>query len=342
MKALLQLPAVAKDGMFPVIVGRPWPNAKHLVSAWNKVSESVDGRRYALDLDRTRDGSGGNFPAHVDFNALFNRSGGYANYYGLVSTLPNVVPVLRVDDVGSSNFFAQAEHVYRLDRGLVVRLEFGRIQDPIALVESVYEVLQLGSDVNFVIDAGWAPHDLISHELWAAPIIRRITEFQPEAEIVVAGSSFPDQFTNLGIRGVISVAERRLYSVLKRRFNAANLIYGDWGSTRPPKESTPMTNVPRIDLPTPNEWVAFRRDKDTNADEDYVAIARRVMRDSAWPRDLSIWGTYMISSTAQDLPEAIRGAGTATAVRVNVHLHQQRFFDTPDVVSDGDEPYTDT
>ena len=339
MKALLQLPAVAKDGMFSIIVGRPWPNARQLTSTWNKVAESADGRRYALDLDRTRDRAGGNLPAHADFNALFSQQGGYANYYNLIESLSNAVPVLRLGHFGSRDFLTQAEHIHRVDRGLVVRLEHGLVQDALAVVDATYQVLQVGNDVNFVIDAGWAPRDLLSHEVWAASIVGRIIQHQPEAEIVIAGSSFPDQFDRLGKRGVINVAERRLYAAVKRRFNAANLVYGDWGSTRPSRESTPMINVPRIDLPNRNDWVAFRRDND--ADEDYMSIARRVMQDSVWPRDLNIWGTYMITSTAQSLPEGIRSAGTAAAVRVNIHLHQQRFFDTPGIVSDGDEPYTD-
>ena len=341
MRALLQLPTVTKDGMFPVIVGRPWPNAKRLINAWNKVTESVEGRRYALDLDRTRDGAVGNHPAHAEFNALFSANDGYINYYGALDTLPNAVPVLRLGDVGSREFFRQADHIHRLDRGLVVRLELNYIQNPMAVVDYVYRELQAGNDVTFVIDAGWSPQDLLTHELRAAPIIRRITELQPEAEIVIAGSSFPDQFANQGVRFATSVAERRLYSALKRRFNAANLIYGDWGSTRPPRESTPMTSVPRIDLPTPNEWISFRQDKDPTSDYGFNAIARRVTRDVAWPRDLDIWGTYMINSTAEDLPEGIKSPTTAAAARMNIHLHRQTFFDVPNVTSDRDEPYTD-
>ncbi|KRB79868.1 hypothetical protein ASE00_19420 [Sphingomonas sp. Root710] len=102
-----------------------------------------------------------------------------------------------------------------------------------------------------------------------------------------------------------------------------------------------MRNVPRIDLPTSNQWITFRRDKDLEDNEDYTDIAQRVIDDSEWPANLNIWGTYTISWTASGEPGAIRSPATAAAARINIHLHQQAFFGANNVVIDGDEPFTD-
>ncbi len=58
IKALSKLPAATKDRLFPLIIARPWPNAKHLDRTWEKVGEAMGNRRYALDLDRTKRNSG--------------------------------------------------------------------------------------------------------------------------------------------------------------------------------------------------------------------------------------------------------------------------------------------
>lgn len=333
-KALFHLPAATKDRIFPVLVGRPWPNAKALTRAWEKIGEAMGGRRFALDLDGTKYRAGGATPAAAEFDALFDPGNGYENYYGELVEVPLAVPVMRIADGSIQQLDAQVEHVDALDRGVVLRLQYGCVTRPAELVRQVLDRVE---DVAVVIDAGWSS-DLLGREAWASTIIGAITEVQPEAEIILSGSSFPDSFTSVGHRGEVDVVERGLHARLTRRHNAARIVYGDWGSTRPPAtESVPMRNIPRIDLPTTREWICFRRD----GEEGYPEIADRLISDPEWPEQLQIWGTYTIQCTAEDLPGAIRSPGTAAAARINIHMHRQAHFDAGVVVNDGDEPFTD-
>lgn len=337
IKALAQLPAATKDRLFPLIIARPWPNAKHLARTWEKIGDAMGNRRFALDLDRTRQNSGGKLAAAAEFDELFVSRNGFANYYDAISQIAEAIPVLRLGGGEATQFDAQARHVDSLDRGLVVRIEHGAVTNPIALVEQVLGRFQ---DVSFFVDAGWS-RDILGREAWASNIVGRIARDHPEIEVVISGSSFPDSFSDIGDRGVIPVEERHLYNNLVRRHNAATLIYGDWGSTRPPWDPAPMRNIPRIDLPTPGQWISFRRDRDLDDDEDYTDIAQRVVADPDWPADLDIWGTYTIEWTASGEPGAIRSPATAAAARINIHLHRQAFFGANDIMVDGDEPFTD-
>lgn len=338
IKALAQLPAATKDRLFPLIVCRPWPNAKHLIRTWEKIGEAMGNRRFALDLDRTKRNSSGKLAAATEFDELFVSRNGFANYYDAVGSIAEAIPVLRVSGGEAAQFNAQAGHVDMLDRGLVVRIEYGVVTNPIALVEQVLGRFQ---DVSFFVDVGWS-NDILGRESWASGIVERIARDQPDIEVVVSGSSFPDSFSDIGARGVIPVGERYLYNNLVRRHNSATLIYGDWGSTRPPStQQMPMKNIPRIDLPEPSQWVSFRRDKELDDEEDYTDIAQRVVADADWPADLNIWGTYTIEWTASGEPGAIRSPATAAAARINIHLHRQAFFGANDIVVDGDEPFTD-
>lgn len=337
MKALFQLPAATKDRLLPLLIARPWPNANELVRTWEKIGEALGTRRFALDLDQSRSESDSSKPAAAQFNALFDPDTGFANYYATISDIPGAIPVLRISNGAPVEFEQQAENIEALDRGVIVRLEHGAIINPLELVDLALDRLE---DAVIVVDAGWS-NDLLGRELWASQIVERVSDIRPATELVVTGSSFPNSFVNIQARGLIPVRERFLHSNLVRRHNAANIVYGDWGSTRPPSDPVPMKNVPRIDLPTTAEWISFRQDKDDAPDEDYSDIAARVLADESWPADLDIWGTYTIECTAEGLPGAIRSPAVAAAARINIHMHRQAFFGDAGPISDGEEPFVD-
>lgn len=338
IKALFQLPAPTKDRLFPLIVARPWPNATLLDRTWEKVAEALGTRRFALDLDPTKRNSGSSKLAAAEFDRLFLEAGGFENYYAVVSQIPSAIPVLRISGGHVTQLEQQAHQIAALDRGVVVRLQYGAVTNPLALVEQVLDLFE--DDVSIFVDASWS-NDLLSREVWSSQIVQRVTDIRPETELVICGSSFPSSFVDIGDRGVNPVRERYLFDSLVRRHNAAILTYGDWGSTRPPSDPVPMKSVPRIDLPEASDWISFRRDRDLDDDEDYSDIAARVVADAAWPDDLNIWGTYIIECTADGLPGAIKSPAVAAAARINIHLHRQAFFGAAGTVSDGDEPFTD-
>lgn len=337
ISALSQLPPETKNRIFPLIVARPWQNANLLEMTWAKIYEALGNRRFALDLDLTKKNVITKRVASQEFNDLFNAANGFGAYYEQVSKLPQAIPVLRLGGVGVPQLSEQLKHVEIIDRGAVLRLEFGLVQNPSDIAVDVLKRLE---DVSIFIDVGWSRH-LLEREVWASSIIKAISDLRPEVEIVLTGSSFPDSFSSLGRRGENAIAERFLYNNLIRRHNSAVIIYGDWGSTRPPSAPIPMTPVPRIDLPTSANWISFRRDSNTPIFETYIDIARRTVSDNAWPQDIEIWGTQAIKWTAQGEPGAINSPHAASAARINIHLHQQAFFGEGGAANDTDEPFTD-
>ncbi len=331
IKALAELPEATKDLIFPLIVARPWPNAKHLRKTWEKLRAAFGTRRFALDLDPYKRSSGAAQPAAAEFDALFDHADGHRAYFEEVASIDEAIPTLQVGP--NSNVEEQLEHAQRLDRGLVLRLQYGATPTPIALARQVAGAMH---DVAIFVDLGWS-NDLLSRELWASSILEAIAEDHIEREVVVAGSSFPESFRSLA-RDEIRANERVIFDNLVQRHNAVVLTYGDWGSTRLPKESTPMGSIPpRIDLPNSREWICFRRE----GEEGFKDIAIRTVTDRSWPRDLRIWGTYQIAATAEGVPDSIKGQTKAAAARVNIHLHQQAHFGAAGNFSDRDEPFSD-
>src|SRR6202012_1730341 len=130
MKALAQLPNETKDRIFPIIVARPLGNAKHLSRTWDKVAQAFGNRHFALDLDRTKEHSSNEKPAAQEFDDLFESRDGYSNYYNAVSGINGAIPVLRIEGGTALQFERQASHVDTLDRGVIVRIEYGSITNP--------------------------------------------------------------------------------------------------------------------------------------------------------------------------------------------------------------------
>lgn len=331
MKGLRRLPEPSKDLIFPLLVARPWPNANHLSKTWEKVEEAFGARRFALDLDTFKQFSDSSKPAAAEFRALFDPAEGHQAYFEQVAELPSAVPVLQLTGGDIPDLQAQVAHATALDRGLILRVQYGRCPHPNAVLAKVFDAWP---EIVLLVDLGWAP-DVLNRELWASGLLGTIDD--PEREIVVAASSFPNSFKSKA-RDEIAVDERVIFDNLVRRHNAIRIIYGDWGSTRPPQDPMPMGGIPpRIDLPIGRQWVSFRK----NGEEDFKKIATRVVKDNAWKQTPNIWGAYQIQVTAEGADGGISGQAAAAAVRVNIHLHRQAHFGSPVVIGEGDEPYTD-
>jgi hypothetical protein len=331
MRALRELPTQTKNLIFPVIKIRPWLNSKQLQKVFEVISDSFGQRAFGLDLDETKFDPQSDKPARQQFARLFDAQGGFEAYYQCVSEAANRIPVVRRGTGVTPQMQLQLSHVQELERGVVFRIG---IASPGDYLDFAQACLDLGlENVVFVVDCGWRI-DVLGQAAACTGIVANIVGLSDEFEIVVAGSSFPDAFANVGARSSFPVNERTLFQSVRQNINQGNLFYGDWGSTRPPTDPVPMTNVPRIDVARRGEWIAWRSEDG----ESYEAIAERVVGDPAWTGETGLWGDYMIASTAAGLDPAIRAPAMAAAVRVNLHMNAQAHFDEPGGVAVEDEP----
>lgn len=105
---------------------------------------------------------------------------------------------------------------------------------------------------------------------------------------------------------------------------------------------------PRIDYPLGNDWRFIREEfedhaapKDNEREILYTAIARQMMKEEYWNSDLHVWGTQVIELTSKGDKFGINSPTKATAVRINIHLHQQLHYDSPLELMDTDEDWED-
>jgi hypothetical protein len=309
--AFRNLAEEVKSLTFPVFQARPWPNANQLDLTTTRLSEATSGYPFALGLDFDRRGHESNKPAQRDFDHLFNSRSGYRGFYEWVESIPGAVPVLQ-PSTDSNNVLLQLGQADRLDRGLVVHVTRDR---PLNILTIAGDIPPLPEDTIFVVDAGWSrSYELL--EAWAAQLISRIISVLPNAEIVVAASSFPDGFSEIVGHDVVNALEFRMYRSLRQQFNQAKLTYGDWGSTRLPQSGGGGKIPARIDIPGSGEWNIFRADPDGS--DSYGAVARAACSHTCFSQVPDCFGKRMVLNTPGE--GGVTGPVKGTEARINMHM----------------------
>lgn len=313
LNALSNVREELREGMFPILSLRPLPHAHHLSHTIDRIRESHRGR-FGLDLDFSRYGRANSLQDATEFSALFLHNDGFERYYKLVESIPEAVPVLVRYDGDCQFLDSQIDRAFEVGRGLIVRIERERFYGAHEVIE---RVIERGIDCTFIIDAGWS-RDVLLAQPWTHSLVAFISDVDPDAEIVISSSSFPNSFSHMGAKGLSTIDDRELFRRLRQSTNA-NLIYGDWGSTRRSNEATFMRAVPRIDLAHPGEWLSYRR----VGSENFEDIACRLVNDEGFAGTADCWGKSLISQVADGNPDALKGSARATAARINMHLTAQ-------------------
>jgi hypothetical protein len=311
LNAYRNLSDEAKTLSFPIFLARPWPNATHLELTKTRVLEAVDGHPFAFGLDSERQHHFNVRPAQQEFQELFVQTGGYRNYYDFVCSMPQAVPVL-MPSATSDNLLRQLGNADTANRGLIVH--FTR-ESFVPVLNLAATVPPLPHDTVFVVDAGWSRnYELL--ELWATSTLTRILSAVPNAEIVIASSSFPESFGDIVGNETVLAHEYRLFRAMRQHFNQANMTFGDWGSTRKSQEGGGGKIPARIDVPHGRGWEVFRADVDLG--EDYDDVAGAVVVHASFSATPECYGKEMIRNTPGE--GGITGPARATESRINIHL----------------------
>lgn len=346
VRALRELPDSTKDLMLPLFVLRPWPRAKSIDLAFEKMVEATGGRLFGVDLENEYPQADPEKQAQVEFDELRSPNAAFSAYYDRLSEIDGAIPVLQLTgDLGELG--EQITRINQIGRGGFARI---REDDSTAVPQILNAIADLPAhDFTIFIDAGWA-RDVLQQGNWALSIAQQFFDQEPERPIVICGSSFPMAFSKMGASAEFEINERLLFTQVRNNLNA-NLIYGDWASTRPPSyDDSIKRTVARLDVAQLSEWPIFRARKVFKENEDgdeeevwetYQEVADRLISSAYWDEVPTIWGRYALECTADDLPTSIKSPQTAAAVRINIHLHVQSHSSTPELLNETDDPYED-
>jgi hypothetical protein len=343
MNALGELPERDKDLILPAIQIRPWVGSHSFDNTVQKITDVFgDERPVIANIDADYDCADlaidGEREAITFFRSLKSPANGYENWCEFIEQNETFIPCLQIGD--STQFDAQLQRMAILQRGIVIHF----VSPVQTLTDAQLRALQNTSDNNtilFILDCGEIGYrqDLnVMVAQWIDFANRAATSI-PDCRIAFSSTSFPHDFTN--IAPSMDIKERQLYGVAlaTAQTQGWHLVYSDRGSARVHRpRGGGGVPYPRIDYPTNNQWFFFRSE---DQDGDYQPVALATIESDTWNPDLRIWGTQMIERTSQGDEFAITSPVRATAVRINIHLHQQLFHDQPENLLNTDDEWVD-
>jgi hypothetical protein len=346
VRGLRELPDSTKDLLFPVFVLRPWPRAKSIEMAFEKILEAMGGRPFGLDLESDFPTADQSKPAEVEFDELRSPDICFSAYFEKVAQIEGAVPVLRLtDDIECLK--RQIDRMAEISRGGFVRIRQSDLHFVPTVLEAIADIP--ANDFSIFIDAEWR-QDVLLQSNWVLIAAQTFFDQEPERAIIICGSSFPNSFDKMGLSKEFAINERLLFDIIRMNLNA-KLIYGDWASTRPPSYDNQIKRtVPRIDIAQSSHWPVFRSQKiiredddgdDYNDRETYKEVVDRLISSPYWDDVPEIWGRYALLCTSEDLSTSIKSPQTAAAVGVNLHMHVQAHYSTPQLLNATDDPYFD-
>lgn len=354
MVALEELPGKDKDIILPVIPLKGWSSSIKLKNSTARIKKAIGDRPWLATIDAAflRDNKEyqltGVYPREVfnEISELLDSGDGYKKWFDFLSEIQEAIPVLQLGDLSELN--NQISRMSSLSRGIAVVFSLSDIESGVcsgvigALAEHNIE------NVYIIYDIGTIGSNYCDYILEIESLVQKASEKISGAMISVSASSFPSSFAGYE-NGENPIFERRLYEKIRQDMPDVHLVYSDHGSARVEKQTGGGgIPAPRIDYPLKDDWRFIRKEfMDANDVQDaekemlYTSIAKEISQKDYWIPELRLWGTQMIELTAQGEKYGINSPQKATAVRINIHLHNQLHYHAGGDVVDTDEDWID-
>ena len=204
--------------------------------------------------------------------------------------------------------------------------------------EAIFDLFSDGiADFTVILEGGWVEKTDELEKWFRFHLSETLPMIHADVPVVISFTTLPKGYSHIDGIAKVDFDNREMFS--RFRDNRSRLVYGDWAATRP-TEYMPYARAPRdrIDFPTKDKWLFARSQRkewdfrvaarELTATEDFMASA------PPW------WGTDLIIRTAAGVTQRINSSMKNAAARVNIHLHNQAFFeDLPKQSGFFDEPY---
>lgn len=355
MTALEELPDKDKDILLPIIPLKGWVGSHNLKNTIPRIEKAIGDRHWVADIDASfiknnkQKELTGEYPREVfeEIKALLSPDNGYDNWYQYLRGFPKAIPTIQL--ANPDQVTSQINKLNSLGRGLVVKFTLEDINS-----RRYLEVLQSISELNInnvliVFDYGQINSEILTFTAAVSSVIEQAHNILPTAIITISCSSFPSSFSNKGV-GEHTIYERLLFNKVSNAHQTIKMIYSDRGGARAEKiGGGGGIPSPRIDYPLENDWRFIRKEfedfsspEEGEKEELYTLIAQKIIGADYWKENLAVWGTQVIELTSKGDMLGINSPIRATAVRINIHMHQQLYYGAPiDDLIDTDEDWED-
>jgi len=335
MAALEELYKSEKDIILPLILMKRWVGSKTIQKSMERAKKAFGDRYWVADIDPS-------FLAYAEkkitldnvtqvfqqFIELADPKNGYSNWVNFIKENKNIIPCLQLQKIDQLK--PQIDSFLALNRPIVVRLRMTGVE-PISPNDfnNIISILieKKANDVLLILDYGDLTRENLLESDKYLKLISNVNNLLPNAVIAISGTSFPYSFGSAH-KGEIPIYERQIFNRIENKSKNIKLIYSDRGSARESNfDGGNGAPPPRIDYALKNDWRFIRKglDEDKLIERDilYKDAAVEIINSDYWIDGLPAWGRQMIEKTSLGDTFGITSPQKATAVRINLHLHQQ-------------------
>jgi hypothetical protein len=185
-----------------------------------------------------------------------------------------------------------------------------------------------GRRLLVLIDCSYTPQAMENNV--SQKLLKRIENFKNglvdgRCDLAFCATSFPNNISDIGGEDYdeFRIAEVNMHDKVYSRF--PDVCYGDYGSINPKRNDNITLSrgwIPRIDVPLFDKVFYYRQRRAKRAYvETYKDVARKVVRDSKFPRELDCWGCSQINICCTLPPSS--SPNYWISVRMNIHIEQQ-------------------
>jgi hypothetical protein len=328
MNGLEYLPGATKDRMTPCFLLAPWANSSSLQRTITRIERAFHNRPYFLDIDPDYSITNLDSDAQRELAALKNPANHFENWIAFVREHEWIMPCIQGRGQTEADIAAQIQVVQSMGRPYCMRIVKDHYPENLDEIVGAFAV---GGSADFaiILEGGWTRDPLTLGAWFSGVIAESFHPIDASVPVVISCTSMPKMFEaySQNAPAVVPFNNRRLVEQIKRSSNRAQVVYGDWGSTRP-RDQRGIANRPldRVDYPTEQSWHIARNKEDG---WDFRNAATAIVNSAAWNGNLGIWGEEMIKNTTINKELGIDTPPKNVAARVNIHLHRQAFYGEP-------------
>ena len=349
MTALEELPEKDRDLMLPIIPLKGWVRSEKLENSMQRIEKAFGKRSWIADIDKSFLENKQEYTREVfnEIKNLLDPTNGYDNWYKYLKSgdYDHIIPTIQLGDI--SQIETQVDKLNSLNRGLAVKITWDP-NNPMAHAPILDPIKEKELNNIFVIfDCGQIKRNFLESAAGVSNTVEKAHDIIPSGLFAISCSSFPSSFSGEE-KGKNSICERLLYNLVSKSCDGVRMIYSDRASARAEKiRGGGAIPSPRIDYPLKVDWRFIRKEFENSSspgdgekEELYTQIAKIMMKQDYWKSDLRIWGTQVIELTSRGEMLGINSAIRSTAVRINIHMHQQLYYDLEEM-PDTDEDWQD-
>lgn len=309
-------------------IGEPYP-IYPFEKRLDKLKKSFKGQEVIMDV--TSDDA---LSSH-ETNLFYEYNDGYKRWVDFLNDLKDkggvskIIPslILSFEDPNfDENFKKEIRELEKISGAILYRcsIDYDDCYDDIDII---MKAKSSSTELFVLIDCEYVPQAMLSNvtEKVQARISNLRVAYGSSIDIIVAGTSFPNNVTEIGDteRDEFMMSEVFLYNNCHK--TDKRIIYGDYGSINPIRNDNIVMArgwIPRIDVALPNRYFYYKKRRKSNSyAETYKEVAKKVVKDSCFPNNLKCWGIDQII-ISQRTPVSLIPSFWIS-VRMNIHIEQQ-------------------